>query len=117
MSKEPLVEFIEARSKPGSIKLDMDAILGNTRSFYNKMDSIAAEIFTSLDMEETLEEIQGNYKLSQKEQVYTILAVKFRDMGLKTMMDSLFMYHIHNLKNKGIDIPSEPDEEERRYIQ
>ena len=117
MSKEPLVEFIEARSKPGSLKLDMDTILGKSRSFYNKMDSIAAEIFTSLDMDETLEEIQGNYKLSQKEQVYTILAVKFRDMGLKTMMDSLFMHHIDKLKNKGLEIHGEPDDEEGRYIQ
>ena len=69
------------------------------------------------NMEETLEEIQGNYKLNQKEQVYTILAVKFRDMGLKTMMDSLFMHHIHNLKNKGIEIPGEPEGDEGRYIQ
>jgi len=117
MSKEPLVDFIVARSKPGIIKLDMDTILGKSRSFYDKMDSISGKVFTSLDMDETLEEIQGNYKLNQEEQIYTILTVKFRDMGLKTMMDAVFMQHVHNLKNKGIGIPDEPEGDEGRYIQ
>ena len=116
MSKEPLAGFIKARAKPRSLQLDMDNILGKSRSFYNKMDAIAAEIFTSLDMDETLGEIQEKYKLSQKEQVYTILAVKFRDMGLKTMMESLMMHHIQTLKNKGFEISDEP-KEEGRYIQ
>ena len=114
---KPLAEFIEARGNMGKTgKFKMAPILGRAFQYFNKMDTIASHIFTCTDVNETLKGINGEYKLSKREQADIILMVKIRDMGLFMLMESLMEQHLRTLAEVGMDQNPSPNGSER-YIQ